>query len=290
MITCTVETIDREAAERYLNLDKGNNRPFSTGHLGDLVGRQMRGEWVTNGDTIRFDANGQVRDGQHRLRMVKQTGIPIEVVVVHNIDPAAFSTMDVGKKRSLGDVLYIEKEKNSTQLAGTLAWIWRYLSRRMRGMNAGSHEEVRKVLTQHPEIRDAIVFYLSLDRPLSTPSWKVVTMSTHYLFSRVDATAANDFISKYVTGLGLVDSTDPIKVLRDQVIKYASDPRKPAGSQVFALLCRAWNAHQAGQPIKKKFTLPRVTKASPKIAGFPKELFLESQLPLEENEDEEEEK
>ena len=284
-----VETIDREAAERYLDLDRGNNRPFSPNHLADLVGRQMRDEWVTNGDTIRFDVDGQLRDGQHRLRMVKQTGIPIQVVVVRDIDPTAFSTMDVGKKRSLGDVLYIEKEKNHTQLAGTLAWVWRYLSRKMKPMRTGSHEEMHKILAQHPGTRDSVGFYLNLDHPLSSPGWPALTTAIHYLFSQVESTAANDFIEKYVTGLGLVEPTDPIKVLRDQIIKYASDPRKPSPWQIFTLLCRAWNAHQASQPIKKKYTLPKVATASPKIAGFPKELFLESQLSFEENEDEEEE-
>lgn len=289
MITCKVETIDREAAERYLNVDRGNNRPFSQNHLANLIGRQVRGEWVTNGDTIRFDTDGQLRDGQHRLRMVKQTGIPIQVVVVRDIDPTAFSTMDVGKKRSLGDVLYIEKEKNHTQLAGTLAWIWRYLTRKMKPMSSGSHEEVRKILVEHPGTRGSVEFYLNLDRPLSTPGWPSITMAIHYLFSRVESTVANDFIEKYVTGLGLAEPTDPIKVLRDQIIKYASDPRKPSAWQIFMLLCRAWNAHQANQPIKKKYTLPKVATASPKIIGFPKELFLESQLPFEENEEEEEE-
>ncbi|GAI59216.1 unnamed protein product [marine sediment metagenome] len=95
-----VETIDRETAERYLNLERGNNRPFSPSHLADLIGRQQRGEWVTNGDTIRFDATGQLRDGVHRLRMVKATGISIEVIVARDIAPEAFITMDVGKKRS----------------------------------------------------------------------------------------------------------------------------------------------------------------------------------------------
>lgn len=289
MITSKVETIDREKADRYLDLDRGNNRPFSPSHLSNLIGRQQRGEWVTNGDTIRFDAQGQLRDGVHRLRMVKSTGVPIDVVVVRDIAPEAFMTMDVGKKRSLGDVLYIEKEANHTNLAGALAWLWRYLSRKMQGGTLGSHEELHKILAQHLGVRDSVAFYLNLDRPLSSPAWPSVTMALHYLLSQADATEAKDFIEKYVTGLGLIESTDPIKVLRDQIIKYASDPRKPTGNQVFALICRAWNAHQANHPIKKKYTLPDSKKPSPRIAGFPKELFLESQLAFPENEEEEEE-
>ncbi|MBA7700992.1 hypothetical protein ES703_109718 [subsurface metagenome] len=281
----TIETIDREAAERYLNLERGNNRPFSPMHLVDLIGRQQRDEWVTNGDSIRFDVNGQLRDGQHRLRMVKQTGIPIEVIVVRDIVPEAFKTMDVGKKRSLGDVLFIEHETNHAQLGYALGFIWRYLSRKMTG-KVGSYEEHFKVLHAHPGIRDSVSFYLNLARPLSTPGWSAITTSSHYLFSQVEATEANDFIEKYVTGLGLVEATDPIKVLHEQVVKYASAPRRPSAAQIFALIVRAWNACKAGQSVKQKYPLPKENlKTSQKITGFPKELFLESQLPFLEDEE-----
>src|SRR4030042_1787327 len=120
MITCEVETITRELAEEYLKTDKGNNRSLSMPHVAELVGKQKRGEWVTNGDALRFDTKGQLRDGQHRLKMVEHTGIPIEVVVVRGIESGAFSTMDVGKKRSFSDVLGIEREKYPKQLSLTV--------------------------------------------------------------------------------------------------------------------------------------------------------------------------
>lgn len=285
MITCKVETIDREMADRYLNLERGNNRPFSPQHLSDLIGRQERGEWVMNGDTIRFDSDGQLRDGQHRLRMVKHTGIPIEVVVVRDIDPKTFVTMDVGKKRSFGDVLYIEKEDNHSQLAVATSWVWRYLNRRLIG-HLGSYEQLISVLHDHPQIRDSVSLYKQLNHPLGEPGYPAITVAMHYLFCRVNATVANNFIEKYVSGLHLEEPTDPIGVLRGQVVKYATDPRPPTGPQIFALLAKAWNYHQAGQPVKKRFKLPDPSKASPRIAGFPKELLLESQLPFLENEEE----
>jgi len=41
--------------------------------------------------------------------------------------------------------------------------------------------------------------------------------------------------------------------------------------------------------VKKRFAPPASVVASPRINGFPKELFLESQLTFPENEEEEEE-
>ncbi len=115
-MTFDLETIDREKAQQYIAKNVGN-RPVSRPHLNQLISRQQRAEWKTNGDSIRFDSNGDLRDGQHRLHMVMLTGIPIEAVVIRGVDPDAFVTMDTGKNRTITDVLAIRKEPNPRLLA-----------------------------------------------------------------------------------------------------------------------------------------------------------------------------
>ena len=99
-LTFELETIDREKAQQYIGKNVGN-RPVSQAHLNQLIGRQRRGEWKTNGDSFRFDANGALRDGQHRLHMVMLTGIPIEAVVIRGVDPEAFGRWIRGKPAPL---------------------------------------------------------------------------------------------------------------------------------------------------------------------------------------------
>lgn len=275
MITCEVETITRELAEEYLKTDRGNNRSLSMAHVAELVGKQMRREWVTNGDAIRFDTKGQLRDGQHRLKMVEITGIPIEVVVVREIKPAAFSTMDVGRKRSFSDVLGIAHEKYPTQLSLAVQFVWRYMSRNMKG-RLGSYEEMQALLHEHPEIRDSVRFYRGLKQAAGAPGYSGVTMSLHYLFSRVDQEKANDFVSRYITGLHANEETDPIHVTREQVIYLERNPRPPSALQVFSLLVRAFNAYRAQKPLRGRLQLLKLAEIvdAPRIDGFPKDLFL----------------
>ncbi|OGO05086.1 MAG: hypothetical protein A2Y91_03285 [Chloroflexi bacterium RBG_13_54_8] len=274
MITCEVETITRELAEEYLKTDKGNNRSLSMPHVAELVGKQKRGEWVTNGDALRFDTKGQLRDGQHRLKMVEHTGIPIEVVVVRGIESGAFSTMDVGKKRSFSDVLGIEREKYPKQLSLTVQFVWRYLSRNMKG-HVGSYEEMQTLLHDHPQIRDSVHFYRGLKQPAGAPGYDGVSMSLHYLFSRVDKQKANDFVSRYITGLYANEATDPIHVTREQIIHFESSPRPPGALQVFSLLVRAFNHYQAEKPLRYRLPLQKVSAIvdAPRIDGFPRDLF-----------------
>lgn len=268
-----IETITREKAEEYLGKDKGNNRPLSLAHIQELIGRQVRGEWKTNGDAIRFDAEGQLRDGQHRLHMVHETGKPIEVVVVTEIPVDAFSTMDIGKKRSFADVLSIEHEKNARPLAATIQFVWRYLSPNMK-LKAPSYEEMKQLLEKHPQIRDSIKFYLGLKEPSGAPAFENITMSAHYLFSRVDKVKANNFITRYVQGLA-DNVADPIHIVREKIIFGQKETRPIVGLQAFCLLVSGWNAYMANKTTLAHISFKKVTeiKRRPRIDGFPKDLF-----------------
>lgn len=284
MLEIKVETVDEVKALEYLTHSDGN-RPYHQQYTSELAARQTRGEWRTNGDSIRFDSNGILRDGQHRLKMVVQTGIAIEVIVIRGIDPDAFITMDVGKKRNLADVLSIQGEANPLILAGTLYWIRRYLIGNMFQAGA-SHEQHLDLLTEHPGTRDSVRFFGNLSKPAGYPGQPSITTATHYLFSQVDSLKANELVEKYVTGLDLTGTTDPIYRLREQIIGYKNSRMKPTPQQIFGLFCFSWNAHQAGRPQVHNHKLPLHQRERIKVTGFPAKLFLEGQLPLEENSEE----
>ena len=282
-----LETIDREKAQEYIAKNVAN-RPPSQAHLNILMGRQRRGEWRTNGDSIRFDSDGNLRDGQHRLHMVMLTGIPIEAVVIRGIDPESFVTMDTGKNRTINDVLSIRKEPNPRFLALALQWTYRYLADRMTG-KIESHDLLLSVLEKHPSIHKTVAFYSGLTQPSGAPGHPEITLATHFLFSQVDRGEADDFIERYVTGLRLEEASDPVGRLRGQVISVATNPRVSlTPAQFFSLFVTAWNSKRSGRKAGKgAFNFPRRTPVRPKIEGFPESLFFTSQLTLLDDDEEE---
>jgi len=284
MLEVNVETIDETKALEYLTHSDGN-RPYHQQYTSLLAGKQQRGEWRTNGDSIRFDSNGILRDGQHRLKMVIQTGIPIEVIVVRSIDPDAFITMDTGKKRGLADVLSIQGEANPLLLAGALYWIRRYLIGNMFAMQV-SHEQHLAILTDLPEIRGSVQFFSAISKPAGYPGQPSIATATHYLFSQIDPLKASKLIEGYVTGLGLTGMRDPIYRLREQIIGYKKSKMKPTPQQIFGIFSFAWNAHQAGRPQSQNFKLPTHQRERIRIDGFPRNGYLVGQLPLEEDNEE----
>lgn len=267
-MTATVETITKDVALRYLEKNH-SNRPANQRHLTDLMARQKRGEWVPNGDSIRFDSDGYLRDGQHRLKMVIMSEIPIETVVVRDISPSAFVTIDTGKGRNLADVLAIEDYENSTLLAGAVRYLRTYVSR-IRGVSFFSHEQQVSLLKKHKDIVASTEFYLGLDIPSGAPKYKSLMVTWHYLFSRVSPEGSNDFIERLVTGLRLDNSGDPVHRLRGQLVANQM-ARVPAQLYfVFGVGILAWNAKQQGREVKAAYRLP---KTLPAITGFPKELM-----------------
>ncbi|MCH8186890.1 MAG: hypothetical protein IH862_12395 [Chloroflexi bacterium] len=286
-MTFELETIDREKAQEYIAKNVAN-RPTSQAHVNLLIGRQRRGEWKTNGDTIRFDTNGNLRDGQHRLHMVMLTGIPIEVIVIRGVDPDSFVTMDTGKPRTIIDVLAIKREPNPRFLAGALQWTYRYLFDRMVG-KIESHDLLISVLEAHEGIHKTVAFYADLNQPIGAPGQRDIALAMHYLFSKVDRKGADDFIERYVTGLRLEEETDPVGRLRGQIISVAANPRiSLIPSQYFGLFAMAWNANRLGKKTAKSaFQTPKRTAGRPKIDGFPEQLFMTSKLALLDEEEDE---
>lgn len=275
MITCGLETITQALAEEYLTQTNGMNRVLSNPHVAALIGKQLRGEWVINGDTIRFDTNGKLRDGQHRLRMVQLTGQSIDVIVVRGLDPAAFSTMDVGKKRSLQDVYSIAREPRPKLLAPASALIWRYLTGNLK-QPMGTHDEVKAMLTDHPEIRNSCAFYDKIPKKQApAPPSCQATIAAHYLFSRIDVEKANVFISNYTTGLNATEG-DPAFLARSCLMNIERGNRPATPIQAFRLLGQAFNLFQADKKSTHRFQVMKRSKIVERftIDGFPKKLFI----------------
>ena len=109
-----IQTFTKEDAEEIINNYNNVNYRKLKQHVVDMYAKEMKeGRWAQNGDSIKFDWNGQLRDGQHRLFALIKSGIPQTFVVVENLDPACEATMDIGHKRSIED--YLKRQEESYQ-------------------------------------------------------------------------------------------------------------------------------------------------------------------------------
>ena len=103
--------IDREMATKLLDMNT-NNRKVKKNNLDLLIYELENGMFKFNGESIIVSKSGVLLDGQHRLLAVEKTGVPIESIIVWDVEDNTFGTIDTGSSRSAYDVLNVNKIEN----------------------------------------------------------------------------------------------------------------------------------------------------------------------------------
>jgi hypothetical protein len=62
------------------------------------------GKWHMTGSAVAFNADGQLIDGQHRLRAVVLAATPVPMLFAHNLSNEALAVIDTGAPRAMGDI------------------------------------------------------------------------------------------------------------------------------------------------------------------------------------------
>jgi hypothetical protein len=88
----------------------------------------LMGHWQTTGETVSFDWDGQLVNGQHRLEAIFASGIGIDLLIVTGLDPGVRQTVDTHAKRTIADSLGLAGKGHlvgwGTVGANTAAAMW----------------------------------------------------------------------------------------------------------------------------------------------------------------------
>jgi hypothetical protein len=229
--------ITQDIAEFWLK-HKNINRTVHLSVLNKLKRSLEQGIWEINGETIIFDDEGRLIEGQHRLQAVVDTGIPIWSLVVHGIDKDRFKTMGQGSKRTAGDILSIRGEKNARNLAAALRWVWRYENNQMLNPHPAITEyELADTIEKHEAITRSLTYGAQMKHGLIAPG---LITALHYLCAKKNQALANDFFWSFATGLGL-EIGNPVYVLRDVLAKRAKARQIMRDERKAPLVINAWN-------------------------------------------------
>jgi len=110
------------------------------------------GHWPFTGDPIRFTTDLELIDGQHRLQAIIEADVTIPLVVVFGLEPRAKHALDMGRKRSAGDVLALKGYAQSSRLSGAgrqLLFI-KYDNHNAKITNA----EIEEIVNRHSKLAD----------------------------------------------------------------------------------------------------------------------------------------
>lgn len=252
--TVQIIEVDPAMAESWLAKNPNNRnirQPVVQSYARDMVS----GNWMLNGETLKFDTDGKLIDGQHRLSAVVTADVTVPMVVMRGVDADVMDTVDVGAKRTYADALRLQGEDNTTTLAAVVrrAVMWQRGARTNTGAVRPTAREMNTFIAENPQIRTSGELAARLSTRTLLPA-SVIGLC-HWLFSPLEPDEADWFLARVADGDGL-PSNSPVAALRNRIVKMRVGGGRVNETEALALVIYAWNAHRAGET-RTKLQMPK---------------------------------
>jgi len=265
-----IEKVTPQIAQIMLSKNK-SNRPISDGHVYRLRKAMMSGEWVEmNGESLKFDYDGNLIDGQHRLTALIQAGATINFLVISELDPSVFDSIDQVRIRSLSDVMACNGVLNSTNMAAGVKLYYAILNGWQQARNSVANRPSPKSLsalyfldpdsfqdTQHKAARWASKF-----RALSPAYY----FALYHILKSKNKDRAALFFELLSSGEN-ISNGNPVYALRNALIKSMGKKSGISQSIKLAYVIRAWNAFYQGKQLMTIYYSPD-NNEFPKFKGI----------------------
>lgn len=259
--------ISPKEASAWLTENKFDNRRLDDRNVNKIARDIKNGKWVFDGTPIRFDKEGNIIDGQHRLWAIVTAGKQVECLVIRGLDNKAKITIDSGKSRSLSDIFHFNGYVNNNVLASVcrLAIGWRTTNGNMwKWATDNSHKRL-SAQEMLEEANNNSLAILAVQNSLSLKMVRKImgpgmAAFSYYLFLSTGAPRheVDDFFLGIEKGIGL-SVNSPILLLRNTLTirdtyLYAAEKQGGNKSMAYklAIIIKAWNA------LKEKKSLQRL--------------------------------
>jgi hypothetical protein len=230
------------------------NRTLSKGVVGQLVDDIRHDRWVLNGETIKFDINGRLIDGQHRLHAVVQSNTPVDMMVIRGLSPESQLTIDIGRPRTAGGQLQVTGVPNANNLASIAASLIRLQECPhviWGGQNMPSKAHIIEyVLARSTELNAASL----LGRQAYQAARIRVTAHATVAVVALDANLADEwkqFHESFVLGANLREG-DPRLALRNYGVRKRANLNPSWAQQMdVAVIAKAFKAYCDGRDVRQ---------------------------------------
>jgi len=279
-LTVKMVKITPEVAANYLKFNT-KNRKDKAKHINFLANQMISGDFLENGESIVFDFNGALLDGQHRLKAIIKSGLSYNIPIVRGAKPLSLATYDTGKNRSASDILDLNGFKYSGHLSILIKSINSYSLKGRKNSEFASksreegltNQQVLEYCQENYEWLSPMIIECS---KISNKSTTNVMQSTrmalisYMIGGKTPDAEVYEFI-KNLVGVNLQESTAPnylftklynAKVNKDPLNFY----------WVLGMSLRAWNFYTDGNPAIRSFRF-KVTDKLPTPLAAKNELF-----------------
>lgn len=204
--------------------------------------------WVEDsGETIKFDVNDNLVDGQHRLLAIIESGCTITFSIAKGVPTNAVAVFDTGLKRGLADTLSFQGVDVPARVSPILKWVHSY--KHGNPMNR-TRVPVSSIELAKFYWNDSKRFDLAAEIAKDIYQQKIGTTATagtaYYLFSEISKQYADNFFEGLVSGANL-NGRSPVLVLRNRLLSHKFNRLKQ--HEILCLYIRGWNHYLEDNPV-----------------------------------------
>jgi hypothetical protein len=243
--TRTVQ-VTPELAKKWLKTNE-DNRQLSEAWVRKLARDMSNDDFPNVGESIKFDTNGQLIDGQHRLRAVVLSGKTIEFQVTEGIPREHRYRMDRNRPRKVSDELKMRYHIPSSQMAVAAARIilmWQIEVIKSETFKPTDSEITDFIVKNQELINQAVRYGMALRSEIGAlPS---PTAAIYFLTYEIDAAEALQFWDLLKSGEGL-HKGDPELTLRAAIGRLQVKGGEKNPKSFMAMVAKAWNARREGK-------------------------------------------
>lgn len=243
-----------EQAQEWLENHNIKNRSLRAAHVRRMARDAEDGNWLTTGDTIKFDCNGVLIDGQHRLSMIASQKKSVMCLVITGLDPKVKGVLDTNARRAAHDALaFAGVAKYGSFIAA--AKIRLEMDRRTVTLTSGlrseaTNSQVVDWCLAHPHISDLAPVAKRIGEVLNCPPSPLLAAMS--VLHELDADACSEFFTS-IEEMSTNGSGDPrLALIRSMktVRTFPSNHQGPAYMRAYYTAWNAWRDHDDLRLIK----------------------------------------
>lgn len=249
-------SVTPDLARQWLKERNDSNRKFRQANFKFLKDQMLTGQFQPrNGQSILFSQSGRLLDGQHRLKAIVESNKTYLLDIKTNVPDEAFTTIDTGAKRSIGDIfdtkgiakssgvansvnMYLKFSKNPLNMRSGVASVGFTVKDALEAYEENSHlfQEMFATATKFTSKFAAI--------PVTSVASLMVYTSLH---SQYKDRAMEEFWKPLFTGAGM---SPQVNVLHNRLIHSMN--KKTEKTTIFAKVAwvvKSYNYHFRGMQI-----------------------------------------
>jgi hypothetical protein len=270
-VSAIVVLITPERAKQLLSNTEGRlQRTPNPATIKEYSKQMTMGEWVLNYQPIQIGIDGNVLDGQHRLKACIDANISFETLLIDNVPEGVFDSIDRGRSRTLGDILSSRGIENSIIVAASISVLhvinslsYSYVANDGSTKVAGSNRHLRLspqqmnvFLKKNPDFISSVSDGLGMYRNGSKLLSPSLFISLWYYCQKCKKDKANTFFSKLSSGANVPENS-PIFFIRKKLLSRKLKEDFIKSSDLINMILKGFIMYCNNELIKSHFNIPK---------------------------------